>query len=131
MIYCSYEELEDNSTPTSFERWEEYFFDQCIEPYIVDGILHASVQGSEKYIVTMTPDHKECSCPYHYEWRCKHIVAVWLQYLEDIESENNIPTLDANKCINERSLQDKNDLIHYITHYSPELLLAYQKIIKP
>ena len=98
------DQIQDRCTKNVFSRGEGYFYDEAIENPMFHGwTLSANCQGSEvtpyHVSVELTPTgiaDTECSCPYDWGGDCKHIVALLLTYVHEIEEIRSVdPILTA------------------------------------
>ena len=98
------DQIQERCTKQVFSRGEGYFYNEAIENAIFhDWTLSATCQGSEftpyRVSVELTPTgiaDAECSCPYDWGGDCKHIVALLLTYVHEIDEIHSIePVLTA------------------------------------
>ncbi len=98
------DQIQERCTKAVFSRGEGYFYDEAIENAIFhDWTLSATCQGSEftpyRVSVELTPTgiaDAECSCPYDWGGDCKHIVALLLTYVHEIDEIHSVePVLTA------------------------------------
>ena len=98
------DQIQDRCTKKVFSRGEGYFHNEAIENAIFhDWTLSANCYGSEdtpyRVSVELTPTgiaDAECSCPYDWGGDCKHIVALLLTYIHEIDEIRSVePILTA------------------------------------
>ena len=98
------DQIQERCTKTVFSRGEGYFYNEAIENAIFhDSTLSATCQGSEetpyRVSVELTPTgiaDAACSCPYDWGGDCKHIVALLLTYVHEIDEIHSVePILTA------------------------------------
>ena len=98
------DQIKDRCTKNVFSRGEGYFYNEAIENAIFhDSTLSATCQGSEdtpyRVSVELTPTgiaDAACSCPYDWGGDCKHIVALLLTYIHEIDEIRSVePILTA------------------------------------
>ena len=98
------DQIQERCTKTVFSRGEGYFYNEAIENAIFhDWTLSANCYGSEdtpyRVSVELTPTgiaDAECSCPYDWGGDCKHIVALLLTYVHEIDEIHSVePILTA------------------------------------
>ncbi len=94
------DQIQDRCTAQSFARGEDYFNMEMIGNPILHGCTLASTcEGTEeepyRVSVELTPTgiaDTKCSCPYDWGGDCKHVVALLLTYMYELET---ISSLDA------------------------------------
>ena len=98
------DQIQERCTKQVFSRGEGYFHNEAIENAIFhDWTLSANCYGSEdtpyRVSVELTPTgiaDTECSCPYDWGGDCKHIVALLLTYIHEIDEIRSVePILTA------------------------------------
>ena len=98
------DQIQERCTKQVFSRGEGYFYNEAIENAIFhDWTLSANCYGSEdtpyRVSVELTSTgiaDAECSCPYDWGGDCKHIVALLLTYVHEIDEIHSIePVLTA------------------------------------
>ena len=95
------DQIQERCTPQSFERGEDYFYDEAIGNPVIHGwTLSATCQGTEptpyRVSVELMPTgiaDAYCSCPYDWGGDCKHIVALLLTYIHESEEICSVDTL--------------------------------------
>lgn len=118
----SYEYLQEQSTPASFSRWEEYYFDHLVtSAYIIDWDLIWSIVGTDAYTAKIDKyGDWSCTCPYSHWWWCKHVIALWLCYTE--ESENYKKEIDLNKKLEGLTTKQLKKKIITLAKTHPEII---------
>lgn len=123
--------IRDRSSQQSFERGQHYYRQGSVRNLIQRGnVLSARVEGSEvePYQTKICFDSggitsATCTCPYHFEEWCKHIVATLLACLhhpEQLEQRSSLADLmkpltrEQLQTIIETIAQNKSDLIEEI-----------------
>jgi uncharacterized Zn finger protein len=94
--------IQENSSPESFRRGREYYRQGAVASLVRrGGELRAEVEGSSfaPYEVHVTFDAAgitgaACSCPYDWGGWCKHIVATLLAAIYELETMQELPTLE-------------------------------------
>ena len=92
------DQIQERCTKQVFSRGEDYFYNETIENPMFHGwTLSANCYGSEddpyRVSVTLTSTgiaDTECSCPYDWGGDCKHVVALLLTYVHEIDEIQSI-----------------------------------------
>ena len=90
-------------------RGYEYYLQQSVSNIqITDGILTATVSGSEDYTVKIRFSGSDiismdCTCPFAHEYTCKHMAAVLFAVQNITPYENAVQTTELKKLIEEAS----------------------------
>jgi uncharacterized Zn finger protein len=124
-------DIEALATAQSFERGYDYYHSGAVYEVVRRGDeLTAEVEGSQydPYTVRVTLDESgiaatECTCPYDWGGICKHIVAVLLYYIHEVEAvtekrplELLLADLSANELrqLIQRTAESRPDLVNVI-----------------